>query len=79
MPWLVTHTLVALNLEHVTQIYASKSKVKAMSSMGLPMDVAVDLPPEAAPQLVRDIIEQVALGHSVEVVGQEVRRISDLR
>ena len=78
MAWLVTHTLQALNLEHVSHIYASKSKVKGVI-MGMPVDIAVDLPPEVAPQLVRDIIEHAALGHSVEVVGQEARRISELR
>ena len=79
MPWLVTHSLVALNAKHISQIYASKSKVKALGINGLPIDVAADLPPEVATRLVRDIVEQVAPGHSVEVVGQEVRRISDLR
>ena len=40
---------------------------------------AVDLDPEVAPRLVRDIIDQVVQGYSVEVVGEEVRRISHLR
>lgn len=79
MPWLVTHTLEAINLDHVLQLYADKAKVKAQFTNTLPINVAVDLTPEAARQLVRDIAEQVALGYSVEVVGHEVRRISELR
>lgn len=79
MAWLVTHTLEAVNLDNVLQIYADKAKVKAQFANSLPINVAVDLPPEVASRLVRDIVEQVALGHSVEVVGQEVRRLSNLR
>ena len=45
----------------------------------LSVNAAVDLPLEVAPRVVRDITEQIALGHSVEVVGHEVHRISDLR
>ena len=79
MAWLVTHTLEAVNLDQVLQIYADKAKVKAQLTNSMPMNVAVDLTPDAARQLVRDIVEQLALGHSVEVVGHEVRRISELR
>jgi hypothetical protein len=41
--------------------------------------VAVDLDPDVAPRLVREIIEQLSQGYSVEVVGAEVRRITTLR
>ena len=78
MAWLITQSDVALNLEHVNQIHASKDKVKAVVG-GIPTNVAVDLPPDVAPRLVREIVVQVALGYSVEVIGHEVRRISDLR
>jgi hypothetical protein len=79
MAWLITHTLEALNLEHVIKLYADKSKVKVQLTTGFPENVAVDLPPEAARRMVRDIMDQVALGHSVEVVGEEVRRVTTLR
>ena len=78
MTWLITQTLAAVNLAHVHRIYADKTKVKAMLA-GFPVNVAVDLDPEVAPRLVRDIIDQVVQGYSVEVVGEEVRRISHLR
>lgn len=79
MAWLFTHTLEAINLDHVLQIYADKAKVKAQFTNSMPINVAVDLTPDAARQLVREIVEQLAVGHSVEVVGHEVRRLSDLR
>ena len=79
MAWLITHTLEALNLVHIMQIYADKSKVKAQTSSGFPVDVAIDVTPAVARRIVRDIIDQVADGHSVEVVGEEVRPISTLR
>jgi hypothetical protein len=79
MAWLITHTLEALNLEHVLKLYADKSKVKVQLTTGFPENVAVDLPPEAARRIVRDIIDQVAEGRSVEVVGEEVRPISTYR
>ena len=78
MPWLITHSLEALNTEHVQKLYADKSKVKAQIT-GFPVNVAADLEPDQASQVVRDIVEQVAMGHSVEVVGADVRRINDLR
>ena len=78
MSWLITHTLEALNLEHVQRLYADKAKVKAMIT-GFPVTVAVDLDPDVARRVVRDIVDQVAQGYSVEVVGAEVRRITTLR
>jgi len=79
MAWLITHTLEALNLVHVVKIYADKSKVKAHLAPGFPVNVAVDLAPEVAQRIVRDIVDQVAGGHSVEVVGEEVRPLTTLR
>ena len=78
MSWLITHTLEALNLEHVQRLYADKAKVKAMIT-GFPVTVAVDLDPDVARRVVRDIVDQVAQGYSVEVVDAEVRRITTLR
>ena len=78
MPWLVTQTLEALNLEHVHRLYAEKAKVKAVLA-GFPVNVAVDLAPDAAERVVRDIVDQIVQGHSVEVVGEEVRRLTPLR
>lgn len=78
MPWLITHTLDALNTEHIHRIYAAKAKVKATLA-GIPVDVAVDLDPNVARRVTRDIIDELALGHSVEVVGGDVRRLSQLR
>ena len=71
MAWLITHTLEAFNLEHVVKIYADKSKVKAQLTSGFAMNVAVDVAPEVGPRIVRDIVDQLADGHSVEVVGEE--------
>jgi len=79
MAWLITHTLEALNLEHIVKLYADKSKVKAQTTSGFPVDVAVDITPEVARRMVRDITDQVAEGRSVELVGEEVRPISTLR
>ena len=79
MAWLITHTLEALNLEHIAKIYADKSKVKVQLTTAFPVDVAVDITPEVAQRMVRDIIDQVAEGRSVELVGEEVRPISTLR
>ena len=79
MAWLITHTLEAINLEHVLKLYADKSKVKVQLTTGFPENVAVDVAPEVAQRMVRDIIEQLAYGHSVEVVGEDVRPISTLR
>jgi hypothetical protein len=78
MPWLVTHTGDALNLEHVHRLYADKTKVRAVL-VGFPVNVAVDLVPEVAERMLREIVTQVVQGVSVEVVGEEVRRITDLR
>ena len=78
MPWLITHTLEALNVEHIQKLYADKTKVKAHIT-GFPVSIAVDLEPEQAAQLVRDLVDQLDQGHSVEVVGSDVRRITDLR
>jgi hypothetical protein len=78
MTWLITQTLHALNLEHVQRLYADKAKIKADIG-GFPVNVAVDLDPDVAPRLVREIIEQLSQGYSVEVVGAEVRRITTLR
>ena len=79
MSWLITHTLEALNLEHVQRLYADKAKVKAIVVGGIPVNVAVDLDPDVAKRLVREIVDQVAQGYSVEVVGAEVRRVTTLR
>ena len=79
MAWLITQKGEAFNLEHVMQIHADKAKLKLQLTNSMPVNAAVDLPPEVAVRLVREIIEQVALGHSVELVGQEVRRVFDLR
>ena len=79
MAWLITHTLEALNLVHIVKIYPDKSKVKAQLVSGFSVDVAVDITPEVARRIVRDIMDQVAEGHSVELVGEEVRPISMLR
>ena len=79
MAWLITHTLEALNLVHVVQIYADKSKVKAQMHSGFSVNVAVDVTPAVARRIVRNIIDEVTEGHSVEVVGEEVRPISALR
>ena len=78
MPWLVTHTGEALNTEHVQRLYADKSKVKAVIT-GFPVNVAVDLAPDVAQRILRTIIDEVVLGVSVEVVGEEVRRLTSLR
>ena len=78
MSWLISQTLDALNLEHVQRLYADKAKVKAMIT-GYPGTVAADLDPDVARRMVRDIVDQVAQGYSVEVVGEEVRRITTLR
>jgi hypothetical protein len=78
MSWLVTQTLEALNLEHVQRLYADKAKVKAYIT-GFPVNVAVDLDPDVARRMVRDIIDEVVQGYSVEVVDGEVRRITHLR
>ncbi len=78
MPWLVTHNGDALNTEHVQRLYADKSKVKAVMA-GFPVNVAVDLAPDIPQQMLRAIIEEVVQGVSVEVVGEEVRRLSSLR
>ena len=78
MPWLVTHNGDALNTEHVQRLYADKTKVKAVMA-GFPVNVAVDLAPDIPPQMLRAIIEEVVQGVSVEVVGEEVRRLSSLR
>ena len=78
MSWLITQTLEALNLEHVQRLYADKSKIKAYIT-GFPVTVAVDLDPDVARQMVREIVDQVVQGYSVEVVGEEVRRITSLR
>jgi len=79
MTWLITHTLDAFNLEHVLKIYADKSKVKAQLTSSFAVNVAVDVAPEVAQRIARDIIEQVAYGHSVEVVGEDVLPITNLR
>ena len=79
MAWLITHTLDAFNLEHVLKIYADKSKVKGQLTSGFAINVAVDFAPEVAQRIVRDIIELLSYGHSVEVVGEDVRPISTLR
>lgn len=78
MSWLITQAGDALNLEHVQRLYADKAKVKAMIT-GFPINVAVDLDPDVAQRLVREIVDQVAQGYSVEVVGGEVRRVTTLR
>jgi hypothetical protein len=78
MTWLVTEALGALNLEHVQRLYADKAKIKAVMA-GFPVNVAVDLEPDVAQRLVREIIDEVAQGFSVEVVGGEIRRITNLR
>jgi RNase H-fold protein (predicted Holliday junction resolvase) len=76
--WLITQTLEALNLEHVQRLYADKAKVKAVIT-GFPVTVAADLDPDVARRVVRDIVDQVAQGYSVEVVDGEVRRVTTLR
>jgi hypothetical protein len=76
--WLVTHTGDALNTEHVKRLYTDKTKVKAVLA-GFPVNVAVDLAPDATQRILRDIIDGVVQGWSVEVVGQEVRRLTSLR
>jgi hypothetical protein len=78
MPWLVTHTGDALNTEHVQRLYADKGKVKAVIA-GFPTNVAADLALDVAQQVLRDIIDEVVQGLSVEVVGEEVRRLTSLR
>jgi len=78
MPWLVTHTGEALNTEHVQRLYADKTKVKAVIT-GFPVNVAVDVAPDVAQRILRTIIDEVVLGVSVEVVGEEVRRLTSLR
>ena len=79
MAWLITQALEAVNLLHVVKIYADKSKVRAQISSGFSENVAVDLAPEVARRIVRDIIDELAQGHSIEVVGEEVRLITNLR
>ena len=79
MAWLITHTLDAFNLEHVLKIYADKSKVKAQLTSSFAVNVAVDVAPEVAQRIVRDIIDQLAEGHSVEVVGEDVLPVTNLR
>ena len=61
MSWLITQTLEALNLEHVQRLYADKSKVKAYIT-GFPVNVAVDLDPDVARRMIRDIVDQVVRG-----------------
>jgi len=78
MPWLVTHTGDALNTEHVQRLYADKTKVKAAIA-GFSVNVAVDLAPDVAQRMLRTIVEEVVQGSSVEVVGEEVRRLTSLR
>lgn len=78
MPWLLTHTGDALNIEHVQRLHAEKAKVKAVIA-GFPINVAVDLAPDVAQRMLREIIEEVVQGFSVEVVGEEVRRLTSLR
>ena len=68
----------ALNPEHVQRLYADKAKVKAVIA-GFPINVAIDLDPDVAQRMLRDIIDQVVQGFSVEVVGEEVRRLTTLR
>ena len=65
-------------LEHVQRLYADKSKVRAMVT-GFPINVAVDLTPEVAERVLRDIVDQIVQGYWVEVVGDEVRRLTTLR
>lgn len=80
MPWLLTHTGEALNSEHIYRLYAEKSKLK-VAIAGLPVSatVAADLTPEGAERMLRAIVEELASGFSVEVVHQEVRRLTGLR
>lgn len=78
MPWLVTHTGDALNTEHVQRLYADKTKVKAVIT-GFSVNVAVDLAPDVAQRMLRAIVDEVVQGWSVEVVGEEVRRLNGLR
>jgi len=78
MPWLVTHTGDALNTEHVQRLYSDKTKVKAAIA-GFSVNVAVDLAPDVAQRMLRTIIDEVDQGLSVEVVGEEVRRLTSLR
>ena len=74
MPWLLTHSGDALNTEQVQRLYADKAKVKAVIA-GFPINVAVDLAPDVAQRMLRHIIDEVVQGFSVEVVGEEVRRL----
>jgi hypothetical protein len=53
-------------------------QVKAVIA-GFPTDVAADLALDVAQQVLRDIIDEVVQGLSVEVVGEEVRRLTSLR
>lgn len=78
MPWLVTHSGDALNTEHVQRLYAEKTKVKAQIA-GFSVNVAVDLPPDVAQRMLRVILDEMIQGLSVEVVGEEVRRLTGLR
>jgi hypothetical protein len=79
MAWLITHTLEAFNTEHIVRIYADKMKVRAQLTSGFAMNLAVDVSPEVGPRIVRGIIDQLAEGHSVEVVGEDVLPITNLR
>ena len=77
MPWLVTYTRDALNTEHVQRLYVDKTKVKAAIA-GFSVNVAMDLAPDVAQLILRTIIDEVVQGLSVEVVGEEVRRLISL-
>jgi hypothetical protein len=80
MPWLVTHAGDALNIEQVQRLFADKAKVKAvLAGLPMPINVAVDLAPEVAQRVLRDIIDHVVQGYSVEIVGDGVRRLTTLR
>lgn len=78
MPWLVTHTGDALNTNHVQRLYADKAKAKAVIA-GFSIDVAVDLVPDVAQRMLRDIINEVVQGFSAEIAGEEVHRLTSLR
>ena len=78
MPWLLIDTGQALNTEHVQRLYADKAKVKAVIA-GFPINLAVDLAPDVSQRMLRDIIDEVVQGFSVEVMGEEVRRLTSLR